>query len=104
MNCYTLTNEILYIERSWTHVKWVTCHRGMAYPQFVNRGDGLQIWRVAVNILNKQPQIADRRWSSSLGVGRGGKNPHRKNQVMLRNITHILGPGRILWHDLSNGK
>ena len=32
------------------------------------------IWRVAVNILNKQLQTADEGWSSSLGVGRGANN------------------------------
>ena len=32
------------------------------------------IWRVAANILNKQSRTADKRWSSSLGVGRGAKN------------------------------
>jgi hypothetical protein len=36
------------------HVKWVHCQHGMAHPRFADRGDGLQIWRVAVNILNKQ--------------------------------------------------
>jgi len=33
--------------------------------------DGLQIWKVAVNLLNKQSWTADKGWSSSLGVGRG---------------------------------
>jgi hypothetical protein len=35
---------------------------------------GLQLWRVAANILNKQSRTADKGWSSSLGVGRGAKN------------------------------
>ncbi|KAJ4433933.1 hypothetical protein ANN_16252 [Periplaneta americana] len=34
-------------------------HHGMARPQVVDRGDGLQIWSVAVNILNKQSRTAD---------------------------------------------
>ena len=33
------------------------------------------IWRVAANKLNKQSWIADKGWSSSLGVGRGANNP-----------------------------
>jgi hypothetical protein len=37
----------------------------------VDGGDGLQIWRVAVNILNKQSQTANNVWSSILGVGQG---------------------------------
>jgi hypothetical protein len=33
---------------------------GSARPQVADRGDGLQIWRVAANILNKQSQTADK--------------------------------------------
>jgi len=32
------------------------------------------IWRVTANILNKQWRTADKGWSSSLSVGRGGNN------------------------------
>jgi hypothetical protein len=41
------------------HVKWVHCHHGMARPRVADRGYGLQIWRVAANILNKQSRTAD---------------------------------------------
>jgi hypothetical protein len=34
----------------------------------------LQVWSVAANVLNKQPRIADKGWSYSLGVGRGANN------------------------------
>jgi hypothetical protein len=37
------------------------------------------IWRVAVNILNKQSRTADKGWSSSLGVGRGANASPSKN-------------------------
>jgi hypothetical protein len=60
---------------SLSNDKWVHCHHGMARPRIADRGDGLQIWRVAVNILNKQPRTADSGWSSSLGVG-GGIKPY----------------------------
>jgi hypothetical protein len=50
------------------------CHNGMARPQVADGGDGLQMWRVAANILNKQSRTADKGWSSSLGVGRGANN------------------------------
>jgi hypothetical protein len=53
-----------------SHVKWVPCHHGMARPQVADGGDGLQIWRGAANILNKQSRTAD-----SLGVGRWANNP-----------------------------
>jgi hypothetical protein len=63
---------------SFIHVMWVPCHHGMARPQVADGGDGLQICRVAANILNKQSQTADKWWSSSLGVGVGLTTPHRK--------------------------
>jgi hypothetical protein len=43
----------------------------MAHPQVADRGDGLQIGRVAANKLNKQSRTDDRGWPSSLGVGQG---------------------------------
>jgi hypothetical protein len=49
--------------------------------QVADRGDGLQILRVAVNILNKKLQTADRGRSSSLGVGQGLTTPTVKNKV-----------------------
>jgi hypothetical protein len=42
------------------HVKWVPCHNGMTRPQVADTGDGLQIWIVAANILNKKSWTADR--------------------------------------------
>jgi hypothetical protein len=51
------------------HVKWVPCHHSMVCPRVTNGGDGLQIWKVAENILNKQSWTDDRGLSSSLGVG-----------------------------------
>jgi hypothetical protein len=46
----------------------------MVRPQVVDGGDGLQIRRIAVNILNKQSRTADKGRSSSLGVGRAANN------------------------------
>jgi hypothetical protein len=42
------------------HVKWVPCHHDMGCPQVADGGEGLQIWRAAENILNKQSQTADK--------------------------------------------
>jgi hypothetical protein len=47
-----------------------------------DRGDGLQMWRVAANILNKQSRTADNGWSSSLGVGRVANNPPPERNSM----------------------
>jgi hypothetical protein len=33
--------------------------------------NGLQLWRLAANILNKQSRTDNKGWSSSLGFGRG---------------------------------
>jgi hypothetical protein len=60
------------ISQHMIHVKWVCCHNGMACPQVADGGDGLQIWRIAANILNNQSMTVDRGWSSRLGVGQGG--------------------------------
>jgi hypothetical protein len=37
-------------------------------------GEGLQIWKVAVNALKKQSWTADKRWSYILGVGYEANN------------------------------
>jgi hypothetical protein len=42
--------------------------------QVADGGNTLQVWRVAVNIPNKQSQTADKEWSSSMGVGRWAYN------------------------------
>jgi hypothetical protein len=57
-----------------TDVRLVPCHRGMARPQVADGGDGLLIWSIAANILNKQSRTAEKGWFSRLGVGRGASN------------------------------
>jgi hypothetical protein len=79
-------------------------HNGVGRVQVTDGGDGLQIRRVAANILNKQPRAADGGWSSSLGTGRGLTTSHRKTSNILRNMSQGLGTGRILWHDQSTEK
>jgi hypothetical protein len=72
------------------NVKWVHCHHGMERPRVSDRGDGLQIWRVAANMLNKQSQTADGGGSSSLGLGGALTTLPRKTQYLLRITTHSL--------------
>jgi hypothetical protein len=43
--------------------------------------EGLQICRVAANLLNKQSGIAEKKWSSSLGLCVVLTTPHRKNEL-----------------------
>jgi hypothetical protein len=79
-------NSFLVVRNSLIHVKWVPCHPSMARPHVADGGDGLQVWRVAVNILNKQSRTADRGWSSGLGLGGGLTTHHRRTPNLLRNI------------------
>jgi len=40
------------------------------------------VWRVAVNILNKQSHTVKKEWSSSLGLGEVLTTPHHKKWHM----------------------
>jgi hypothetical protein len=60
----------------------------MMCPQLADGGDGLQMWRVARNILNKQSWIADRVWSFSLEVGCGADNTI--SIILLQNVMDCL--------------
>jgi len=74
----------------------------MARPQVADGGMA-PIWSVAANILNKQSRTADIGWSYSLGVGQGVNSSSLLNCILLRNIhRQSLGPGLIVWYDLSN--
>jgi hypothetical protein len=42
----------------------------MARPRGADGGDGIQMWRVAMNISNRQSRTAEKERSSSSGVGR----------------------------------
>jgi hypothetical protein len=70
------------------NVKWVHCHHGMARPRVSDRGDGLQIWRVAANILNKQ--TADSGGLPAWGLGGALTTLPRTTQYLLRITTHSL--------------
>jgi hypothetical protein len=50
----------------------------MARPQVADGGDGLQIWRVAATMLNKQSQIANSELLCRLEGWAAADNPHCK--------------------------
>jgi hypothetical protein len=58
----------------------------MTCLQVEDEGDGLQIWRVGVTILNKHSRTADK-WRSFISVmGVGLTTPHRKKIRLLQNV------------------
>jgi hypothetical protein len=46
-------------------------HQSMAHLKVAYGGDGLQMLKVAANVVIKQWRAANKGWSSSLGVGLG---------------------------------
>jgi hypothetical protein len=56
-----------------------------------------KIWRVGINILNKQSRTTDKERSSMLGVARGLKSLHRKKSYVTKCYTGraYLKSGRI---------
>ena len=67
----------------------------MSRRQVVVGRNGLQIWRLAANILNKQSQAANKGWSSRYVVARGAKNSLPVEIDTLWNFTHCLGVWQI---------
>jgi hypothetical protein len=57
------------------------CPHGMARPRIVYAGDGLQIWRVAAIMLNKQSRTADKGWSQPWGLSERLITLNPKKQV-----------------------
>jgi hypothetical protein len=55
----------------------------MARPQVADGGDGLQMWMVTANIVNKQLRAA-KWWLPSLGLGAGLTTPHRTNKLLTK--------------------
>jgi hypothetical protein len=87
-----------------TMLSGVHCHDGMTRPRVADRGDGLQIWRVAANIFISRRGRPTVDGPPAWGLGGGLTILPRKTQYLLRIITHSLGTGRITWHNLSTGK
>jgi hypothetical protein len=50
--------------------------------------DGLQMWELAKNNLNKPPREADKGWSSSSRVGWVLTTPHIKQNTSLYEMLH----------------
>jgi hypothetical protein len=79
-----IRDKINLRQKGKSHVRWFPCHHGLVHPQVVDGGDSLQIWRVAVNILNKQSQTADKGWSPAWGFDMGLKLLTIKNNLVMK--------------------
>jgi hypothetical protein len=75
--CYSRTQKF--------HVRWVPCHHSMVRPQVADGQNGLQLWRVASNTLNKQWRTADEGCPLAWGLGMGLTTSHQKNLVCYEN-------------------
>jgi hypothetical protein len=75
----------------------------MARPQVADGEDGLQIWREAAKLLNKQLRTADRGWFSTLGIGLGVTTPTVKLLNLLR-ITIKKLVGVVEWIQLAQDR
>jgi hypothetical protein len=64
----SVVDKYFNVTTSSNHVKLDLCHHGMVRPRVADRGDGLQIWRVAANIFNKQSRTADRGGPTAWGL------------------------------------
>ena len=93
--CYTpSTANNSSINIFGTFVTYTTRKSGSSSPACGCR-NGLQMWRISANILNKQSRKADKEWSSRLGVWRGATTPHCKALTM-SGISHkSLGIGLV---------
>jgi hypothetical protein len=78
----------------------------MARRRVADERDGLQVWRTATNVPNKQSHIADGGWSTSLKVGRGANDSTSLKTAcyeMLRSVWVIHVPqDRNKWSALLN--
>jgi hypothetical protein len=53
----------------------------MVHPQLMDGGEGLQIWKISANILNKQLWTAERGDPPAWGLGVELRSPHHKKLV-----------------------
>jgi len=67
----------------------------MTRPQIVDGRDGLQMWRVRMNILNKELRTAGKEWCPpAWGLDEGLQTSHRKKKQL---VTKYYTGTRNLW-------
>jgi hypothetical protein len=90
---YAQVNLYLLFSEFNNASKWAPSHNEVASLQIAGAVDGLQNWKVAVNIMIKQSRMADKRQSFNLRVGRESNNirhKKKKNRVF-RHVAQGLG-------------
>jgi hypothetical protein len=73
---------------------WSPCHHSVAHPRVADGRDDLQLWRLAANILNKQPRTNARGSPPAWGLRVRLTTPHRKKQIcyeMLQKASDLDG-------------
>jgi hypothetical protein len=65
-------------------------HDTASSPVAMDEWGGLQVWKVAVYILNEQLLRADKGRSSCLRVWRRAETPRRKKIILLLSVTKAL--------------
>ena len=76
INWSVIQSKTVFVD-TWPH--------GMARPQVANRGDGLQIWKVAANIFNKQSHTA-----SGVVLQLGGWSKGKQLLTIKKKLLRIL--------------
>jgi len=66
------------------------CYNRMECPQATDGEDSHQIWKITVNILNKQSQTTDKGWPRSVVVVWGDHRSSLQKLYMLQNDWEIL--------------
>jgi hypothetical protein len=75
----------------------------MARPQAAGIGTASNMKGIYEYIF-KQSRTADKGWSSGLGFGEVLYNSSPQTLALLEKMNTCLGPGLLLWYDLSNEK
>jgi hypothetical protein len=76
----------------------------MAHSQIVDEENGLQMWRVTVNIMSKQLQTANKGWSSSFRVYVVLETSHHKKLVCYEMLHRDSDLGGFFTITSSNGQ
>jgi hypothetical protein len=71
------------------YFKWVHFHHGVMSSRDADGGNGLQVWWVTANILDKESRTADRGGPTAWGLGVGLRTPPLKNNI-ITNVTQGL--------------